>query len=317
MALCENPFMVGNYPAPCGKCDPCIKTRKSRWKNRILFESYAHEHSAFVTLTYSDENLRYYNEKTNEFTPPSLVPSDLRNFLKRIRRASEPTKLRFYACGEYGDRNWRPHYHLALFGYEPCWYGQTRKERHAKGQSCCPPCDRLKEKWGLGSIDNAPLNEKTSSYIAGYVTKKLTKETDPRLEGRFPEFQRMSNRPGLGAFAVEPLTDALFSRFGKDMLTEHGDVPAFLMQGGQQIFLDRYIRSKVREEIGVNDATLQKSQKAFEKELLDMYQAILFDPEIPQKEKPLSLKKFIQDRDKQKILNLKSKLNLNKRTRDL
>ena len=158
--------MVGQFPAPCGKCVPCIKSRKNKWKHRILFESNDHEFSSFVTLTYDNDHLRFQNEKTGEWTLPTLVPSDVRNFLKRLRRAVSPTRIRFYACGEYGDRNWRPHYHLALFGYEPCYRGQTDKRRHSQGYSCCPPCDLLREKWStgrgknkknLGAIDNAPL----------------------------------------------------------------------------------------------------------------------------------------------------------------
>ena len=305
----------GFYPCPCGKCDLCIKSRKNKWKQRIVFEEFAHENSSFVTLTYTEENLRFYNEKSNEFTPPSLVPSDLQKFLKRIRRASNPTKLRFYACGEYGDRNWRPHYHLALFGYEPCWYGQTRKHKHARGESCCLPCDLLKEKWGLGAIDNAPINDQTASYIAGYVTKKLTKASDPILEGRYPEFQRMSNRPGLGAHAVEPIAEALFTSFGKNMLTDTGDVPHYLLQGGKKLYLDRYLRNKIRDAIGVNDETIQKTKDNYEKELLSVYASILYDPTI--EKKPHSLKKYIQDRDAQKILNIKTLSNIKKRSRNL
>jgi hypothetical protein len=317
MALCENPFMVGSVPCPCGKCDLCVKSRKSKWKQRILFEEYAHDFSSFITLTYDDKSLRFQNEQTGEFTFPTLVPSDLRNFLKRIRRAVSPRKLRFYACGEYGDRNWRPHYHLALFGYEPCFRGHTDKKRHSEGYSCCPPCDLLKDKWGLGAVDNAPINEKTASYIAGYVTKKLTKASDERLEGRFPEFQRMSNRPGLGAYAVGPIAEALFTSFGKNMLTDTGDVPPYLVQGGKKLYLDRYLRNKIRDAIGVNDATIQKTKEQFTQELLSMYADILFDEEVPASKKPHSLKQFIQDRDAQKILNIKTLTKIHKRSRNL
>jgi len=325
MSLCENPFMVGSLPCSCGKCEPCTKSRTNKWKNRINLESYGHESSAFVTLTYTDENLRFQNPKTGEFTLPTLIPSDPRNFIKRIRKAHLKTihsdtgksPLRYYLCGEYGDTNWRPHYHMALFGYEPCYRGQTDKLKHSEGNSCCPPCDLLKETWKLGSIDNAPLNDKTAAYVAGYITKKLTMSDDSRLEGRFPEFQRMSNRPGLGANAVEAIADALFSKFGKDMLTEHSDVPTLLTQGKTQIILDRYIKNKLRDAIGVDDETIQKTKKAHEDELLSMYADILFDPEVPQNKKPHSLKQFILDQNKQKVLNLKTLHEIHKKRRNL
>lgn len=36
--------------------------------------------------------------------------------MKRLRKYLEPVKVRFFACGEYGDNTYRPHYHLILFG---------------------------------------------------------------------------------------------------------------------------------------------------------------------------------------------------------
>ena len=127
----------------------------------------------------------------------------------------------------------------------------------------------------------------------------------------------MSNRPGIGAHAIEPIVEALFSQFGKSMLTDTGDVPTILNQGAKPIYLDRYTRNKIREAIGVNEETIQKTNFQYQEELLDMYQNILFDPTIPSKDKPYSLKKFIQDRDKQKILNIKTQSNIYKKRRNL
>ena len=316
MPLCENPYMVGAIPAPCGKCTPCLVNRKRLWTHRILLESYAHEHSAFVTLTYKDEDLVFQNEKTGEFGLPTLAPSHVKNFIKKIRRAVEPQRLRYYAVGEYGDRTWRPHYHLALFGYEPCWHGGTRKHKHEKGQSCCPPCDLLYEKWGKGGIDNAIIENDSAGYVAGYVTKKLYKADNPLLDGRYPEFSRMSRKPGIGAQNISLLADALFSEFGKEALTEHGDVPVSLTHGKRQLPLGRYLRDKLREAIGSNDVPKELAKQEYEQEMLSMWADYLDDPQIPQ-EKKLSLKHFIQDQNAQKILNLTTKHNLIKRRKTL
>ena len=35
--------------------------------------------------------------------------------MKRLRRKFG--KVRFYHCGEYGDKNGRPHYHASIFNY--------------------------------------------------------------------------------------------------------------------------------------------------------------------------------------------------------
>lgn len=311
MPLCKNPYMAGSIPCPCNKCIPCLINRKRLWAHRIILESYSHEHSSFITLTYDDDNL-YYNNGLHA----TLNPKHLQNFLKRIRRAVSPTKLRFYAVGEYGDKSWRPHYHLALFGYEPCWRGETRKDYHAKGRSCCPPCDLIKSKWEYGGIDNARVESDSAGYIAGYVTKKLTKKEDERLEGRHPEFSRMSRKPGIGALNIDLLAETLFSQFGKHALTEHGDVPTSLTHGKRQLPLGRYLREKLREGIGSDDKPKERAKEAYQAELLSLWKDYLNDEDVP-KEKKLSLKAFIQERDKQKILNTESRHKLNKRSKTL
>ena len=37
--------------------------------------------------------------------------------MKRLRKKLHPLKIRFFHCGEYGDKTRRPHYHALIFGY--------------------------------------------------------------------------------------------------------------------------------------------------------------------------------------------------------
>jgi hypothetical protein len=37
--------------------------------------------------------------------------------MKRLRKKIQPLKIRFFHCGEYGDKTRRPHYHALIFGY--------------------------------------------------------------------------------------------------------------------------------------------------------------------------------------------------------
>lgn len=327
MSLCENPYMRGSLPCPCQKCDPCLRTRRNTWSNRISLESYSHENSAFITLTYDDDHLQFGHPETGEWLPhPTLNPKDLQNFIKRIRRAVAPQRLRFYAVGEYGDRSWRPHYHLALFGYESCWRGETRKDKHAQSLPCCPPCDLIKEKWTYGGIDNALVEDKSATYIAGYVTKKLTKKDDEKLYGRYPEFSRMSRRPGIGALNMDHLATALNSEHGHHCLTEHGDVPITIKIGTKTLLLGRYLRDQLRNLTELNEYVnletgeiidpKELSKNEYLQEMHTMFKDYLNDPKTPN-EKKISLKHFIQDRDAQKILNQKTKHNLIKKEKKI
>lgn len=331
MPLCKNPYMHGQMPCPCGKCIPCLINRKRLWKHRLLLESYCHDQSAFVTLTYNDDKLYYRNDLTSEeLLQPTLRPKDLRDFLKRLRKAISPKLVRFYGVGEYGDKSARPHYHLALFGYEPCWYGSTRKDKHAAGGSCCPPCDLIFKQWGKGGIDNATLENDSAAYIAGYVTKKLTNPNDTKaknfLAGRFPEFARMSNRPGIAARAVDKIADALLSEFGPYMLTEHGDVPVSLFHGTSSLPLGRYLRQKLRRKIDAAEimnpetgelkyAAKETASQAYQKEMRDLFVAALKDPE--KKKEVTTLKNLIKERDAQKILNIETKHELLKKDKQI
>jgi len=73
---------------------------------RCLHEASLHEGSSFVTLTYSPEKLQSW----------SLRYKDFQDFMKRLRFHMGPT--RFFMCGEYGEENFRPHFHALLFGRE-------------------------------------------------------------------------------------------------------------------------------------------------------------------------------------------------------
>ena len=97
------------FSVPCGKCLACSSNYRRDWVARMLLESQAHSDSVFITLTYSDENLPDRG---------SLVKRDLQLFLKRLRRRLDRLnrdKIRYFACGEYGDNTNRPHYHAIIW----------------------------------------------------------------------------------------------------------------------------------------------------------------------------------------------------------
>ena len=90
---------------PCGHCLACRIARTREWTVRLLHESEFWEDTIFVTLTYDDEHLP---------SDRSLVPRDLTLFFKRLRKDLGDRKIKYYACGEYGDTFGRPHYHAII-----------------------------------------------------------------------------------------------------------------------------------------------------------------------------------------------------------
>lgn len=116
---------------PCGKCYHCRITKVNEWCTRMVLESKARKYTYFVTLTYSDrcENSQLFSEtypqrnSINTFgklqnNPLVLCKSHLQKFFKRLRK-NTGKKFKYFACGEYGHKYGRPHYHFILWSDEP------------------------------------------------------------------------------------------------------------------------------------------------------------------------------------------------------
>lgn len=203
---------------------------------RQVMESFMHEESSFLTLTYDNDHLP---------AGGTLVPKDFQDWLKRFRKWIAPDRVRFFGVGEYGDESGRPHYHASLFGVGECLEPVVR------------------ETWGKGHVMLAEFNEVTAQYVAGYVVKKMTAKDDLRLNGRHPEFSRQSNRPGIGASAMQVLADAVLTDQGLDEFLATGDVPIRFQIGKRSFPLGRYLRQKLREEVGVSEEQKEKIKERF------------------------------------------------------
>lgn len=235
VVLCKKPYRQAGQTYPCGQCLPCRFNRRRLWTHRILLEQRLHEFTSFATLTYSPEHYP---------SDGSLTPRHCSLWLKRLRERLGPARpIRYFLVGEYGDQTQRAHYHAALYGVA----------------SIETPL--LESTWGMGMVHAGELTPDSAQYIAGYVTKKMTAADDVRLQGRHPEFARMSRNPGLGAGAVGSLADALNDRFGAQLLAASRDVPTSLNHGRKSLPLGRYIRGKLREEMGFSDTTGKAGQE--------------------------------------------------------
>lgn len=248
---CADPYVTGGHAFGCGQCMACRVNRRRVWTHRIMLEAGQHKDNCFASLTYNDDQLPEGG---------TLVPEHPRDFMKRLRFSLQPRKIRYYLVGEYGDQSERPHYHVAFFGLANCTRGRTRVNRD---RVCCENCNAVGEHWPFGYAYLGELNQSTAAYVAGYVTKKLTAADDERLHGRHPEFARMSNRPGIGADAMDDVASTLME-YGLDTAE---DVPAALRHGSRLFPLGRYLRRRLRTRIGRDEKAPQSVLEKAEAEL--------------------------------------------------
>jgi len=197
--ICFSRIMRG--PAitlPCGKCSGCLAERARQWSVRIVHEASLHEASSFLTLTYS-----------REFLPVdgSISVRECQLFLKRLRAAVDPVKIRFFLCGEYGEKLGRPHYHAIIFGFD-------FPDRVRIGGSDDRPLfrsDLLDRTWQNGFASIGSVTTESARYVANYSLKKVTGVLAAgHYAGRVPEFVLMSRRPGIGRGWIERFAGDVF-----------------------------------------------------------------------------------------------------------
>lgn len=233
--ICRYPLKLPGIDVPvgCGQCLPCRVNRRREWTARLVLESALHAESMWVTLTYSDE-----------FIPSdgSLSIQHYQQFLKRLRKSIYPVKVRYYIVGEYGDTTGRPHYHAVLFGINS-------------------PTDVINA-WSIrgspiGSVHFGDVSPQSIAYNCKHIVKAMHRSTDIRLQGRLPEFSRMSLRPGIGHDAMKPISQWLTSDKGSQWLAGSGDVNQVIRIGPQIWPLNRYLRDILRDSLGMDRGTPQ------------------------------------------------------------
>ena len=181
---------------PCGQCMGCRVDRSREWAVRLHHEASLHTENSFLTLTYDDD-----------FLPENYSVSvrEIQLFMKRLRK-SVGTKVRFFACGEYGEKNLRPHYHVLVFGHgfpdKKLWRKSPSGEMLYRSSS-------LEKLWPFGHSEIGSVTYQSSAYVARYILKKIGGEMAEEHYRRVhpltgvecnvsPEFITMSTNPGIG-----------------------------------------------------------------------------------------------------------------------
>ena len=104
---------------PCGHCAECVRRKQNEIVQRAYFESLG-KNTYFVTLTYDDKHLPYYNDAFGRrFTYASH--KDFRYLVKLLRKNlfdKRGISFKYFVCSERGKKRHRPHFH-ALFFCDP------------------------------------------------------------------------------------------------------------------------------------------------------------------------------------------------------
>lgn len=167
--------------APCGHCPQCKRNKSREWSIRLSHENSYSRHAYFITLTYSDDNLP---------SNGSIDMEEVSKFIKRVREdectfgntRKKAHNVKYYAVGEYGSVESRPHYHLLVFS-----------------DTDCVSREAVNSWWKLGRSSVDPVSVSSICYVAGYVDKKIYGNDFEfyKERGISPPGQRVSNGIGL------------------------------------------------------------------------------------------------------------------------
>lgn len=188
---------------PCGRCEACMNERARSWSVRCVHEASLHEQNCFITLTYNDDHLPDMAD---------LKYEDFQKFMKRLRKKYTGRKIRFFACGEYGENRQRPHFHACIFGIDfndRIYFKTTSAGSKIYTSKTLDALwsDRSGNSIGFASIGDISIN--SAGYVARYVMKKaFGRENDYLYDvidietgetyRRTKEFNKMSLKPGIG-----------------------------------------------------------------------------------------------------------------------
>ena len=184
---------------------------------RCVHEAQMHEENCFITLTFNDKNLpsdKSVNKKT------------LQKFMKDLRKELYPKKIRFFGCGEYGEKLKRPHYHVALFGHDfpdkEIIFMEPKKSgsRPTARNNILHNSKALREIWKKGFVTVGNLTFESAGYVARYVTKKINGEKyEKHYKGKNQEFALMSRNKGIGYEWIKKYWNDVYP---KDFVTIRG-----------------------------------------------------------------------------------------------
>lgn len=247
------------------------------WDNSY-FLTLTYDDQLTNVADYFDED---FNPKTTRPSDGSLMPYHLQLFWKRLRkwvfnkapdkseieemikRGEQPymkglgrvpeyeflegkktlvNGVRYFACGEYGSRTARPHYHAIVFNLDipdliPCGRGADGDQLYVS--------NILNRIWSHGRVIVGNVDFRSAGYVARYTTKKIYGPSAAEFYGsRVAPFTRCSNRPGIGANWFIRYADEV-ARVGFVLINGHKNpVPRYYLNKMEKMNKENYLTYK-------------------------------------------------------------------------
>lgn len=303
--MCTQPYKLRAknknwYFVPCGTCYDCVKKRRASWTVRNLVEYEYSRVAYFVTLTYDDDKISLLDlEPQTDLYLPNR--KHYQNFLKRVRKALAPARVRYFLCHEYGSNTFRPHYHVIFY------LDEDIKLKNSF----------FRDKWMYGNTVTDRLNQSRIHYTSKYLQKSTYRHNMQKLSyllhqgiydyTRFTDelkrliiykhsFIRCSRSPAIGA---QILKEKWFVDYVKNYAKTHGNYPNFNRFGANYPLPRYYIKEIFTEE--ERALYCQDYEHVYHKELKEEAEDFGCTP--------AELRKMYEDMSDRKIKNLEDVVN--------
>lgn len=236
-----------NFAVPCGKCYDCRRSLANSFVLRCRSEFQHSVCAYFVTLTYDNKNVRYYNpcDRVSRKKEIDVIESyngmkyfgmykdfildkiDASNFCKSmqvsIKRYSDSLLFRYVLNGEYGLFTQRPHYHALIFS--PLYFNLQDFTKVV--QSC----------WKFGNVTISSVTDSRINYVAKHFMK--TDVGSAMQQSVAPIFQKRSTyNGGIGRYLVNDRS--ILINYNRDI--------NYFQVGKYKIGIPRYIRKKLHPD---------------------------------------------------------------------
>jgi len=148
--------------------------------------------------------------------------------MKRLRKKYPNQKIKFYHCGEYGEKTERPHHHACLFNFDfPDKELWTIRDQIRLYRS-----KSLEELWPFGNSTIGEVTFDSAAYVARYILKKINgTKALAHYQGRKPEYSTMSR----GGRSGKGISHEWFRNYANDLYPKD-----FTVIRGKKIKIPKY-----------------------------------------------------------------------------